>query len=174
MTEPITTAATPRTRGMATVLREDDGVALRFERHLNVDVDVAWAAITEPEQLRRWFMPTTIEPRLGGEVRVDGGPEGSSQGVVTAWQPPHLLSYTWQWTSSQAQESVTEVRWELAAHPDGCRLTFTHSRLESGWVSGYGAGWHGFLDVLAEPGLDAGEVEESVRPAYEKLYGAWR
>lgn len=173
MTEPITTEASTHAGGMATVFREDDGVTLRFERQLTAGVDAAWAAITEPEQLRRWFMPTTIQPRLGGEVMVDGGSSGGSLGTVTAWQPPRLLAYTWQWSEPEEQESVTEVRWQLEPQAEGCRLIFTHARLESGWISGYGAGWHGFLAALAEPGVDAHTVEKAIRPTYEQLYGAW-
>lgn len=157
---------------MAEILRDGDTVSLRYERFLpDANAEDVWQAITDESRLRKWFMPTTLEPRVGGATRSDGGKHGEARGTVTVWEPPKVLRYTWQWfrPDGEAAESGTYVQWELSDVPEGCSIVFTHSRLDPDWTVDYGAGWHGFLDKLVDHSLDAGEVEETVKPAYEKL-----
>lgn len=168
----MTTDTTESVQGLATVLRNGDLVTLRFQRQLPTGLEDAWAALTDAGRLRQWFMPTTIEPRFGGTVHVDGGSDGGSHGTVTAWEPPRLLAYTWQWVGDEGTERQTEVRWELTEAATGSLLVFTHAGLEPGWTASYGAGWHGFLDALADAGVNAAQAESAVRPAYDAAFGS--
>ena len=82
---------------LGTYLELDGRPAVRFERSYPHPVERVWAAVTEPDQLARWFPSAVeLEPRQGGTVRFSGDPysEGST-GVVLTWDPPHRLAFTW-------------------------------------------------------------------------------
>jgi uncharacterized protein YndB with AHSA1/START domain len=168
------TTTTPTDLG--TVHRDGDSVTLRYERTIPTTIDDAWCAITEAERLAQWFMPTTIEPRVGGAVRSNDATQGHTEGHVTVWEPPKTLAYTWQWHGPDGKESEppTEVRWELSPAEGGTRLVFSHTRLSSthDHVVGYGAGWHGFLDKLVDHHVDSMAIERQVEPAYEELFAS--
>ena len=71
-------------------------------------------------------------------------------GRVTAYEPPHLLEYTWnEEEASCGPVADALVRWELSEEGTGVRLTLTHSRLPEIEVLAHGAGWHAFLQRLA-------------------------
>src|SRR5204862_6966597 len=69
---------------------------IRFERLLPGPIERVWEFLTDSQQLPVWFggvgMQYVIEPRPGGEVNLA---DGHIRGVVTQWQPPRLLGYTW-------------------------------------------------------------------------------
>ena len=61
-----------------------------IEKEVTIDapVDLVWKALTEGEQLARWFpVEATVEPRLGGKVWLSwgGGMEGTAP--IVAWEP---------------------------------------------------------------------------------------
>lgn len=145
------------------LLTGDDHSALRYVRRLDTTVEDMWHALTDPARLAEWFTPTTIEPRLGGRVHVDFGADGSSVGEVVAWDPPRLLEYTW----NHRGETGSRVRWEIAADGDGVLLTLTHTRMPTMSATGYGAGWHDYLDRLA--GQTAADNWERLMPAYDGI-----
>lgn len=82
---------------LGTYLELDGRPAVRFERTYPHPVERVWAAVTEPDQLVRWFPSAVqLEPREGGAVRFSGDPYGEgSTGVVLTWDPPHRLAFTW-------------------------------------------------------------------------------
>lgn len=76
----------------------DGRPALRFERRIAYPVEAVWGAITDPDELGRWF-PTAVagEMRAGGQltfafVEHDLPP---MTGAVTAYDPPSLLAFCW-------------------------------------------------------------------------------
>src|SRR3954454_1806459 len=129
---------TTRTRGTSAdgtlEVRDDGKYVLRFERHLSHPAEKVWGALTEPEQLRRWF-PTDIEGerRLGAKIRFvfrDDAPRAADMpellehapedpdGEFTEFDPPRLLAYTW---------GEEDLRWELEPTNEGSRLAFSHT-----------------------------------------------
>ena len=52
---------------------EDAGATTtaRFERLLGHAPTRVWEALTSSDELERWFMPTSLEPRTGGVVSFD-------------------------------------------------------------------------------------------------------
>jgi hypothetical protein len=72
---------------------------LRFERHLDHSVERVWRAITDPEELCRWFPQS--EPL-----------------EVTQSEPPRLLAGTWYGDA---------LRFELRPDGEGSVLVFTHA-----------------------------------------------
>ena len=86
-----------------------------------------WQAITDPEQLRVWFLPMELDLRLGGRVALTwyGQPEGvpPAEATITQLEPERVLAYRfaagpWEWPPST-------LRFELTPEGDGCRLVFT-------------------------------------------------
>jgi uncharacterized protein YndB with AHSA1/START domain len=140
--------------------------AVRLERLLGAPIDRVWAYLTDSDLRGTWLAPGPLEGRVGGAVTLrfrhgdlsnavedvperyrsmaDAGHEMA--GVVTAWDPPHRLRYTWD----DAHEG-SEVTFELTAEGDSTRLVVTQRRLagREAMVS-VGAGWHTHLAILAD------------------------
>ena len=141
----------------------------RFERILAHPPQDVWEALTSTEALERWLMTSSIEPRVGGVAAFDVG-EGFVNGVVTMWEPPRTLGYSWPFPA----DGQAHVSWSLEPMDDGraTRLVLEHTGLPRDWASGYGSGWHAYLDRLAsqlagaEPADWAERVAE-LRPLYE-------
>lgn len=146
----------------------------RFERVLQHPPERVWAALTTTDELARWFMITSLEPRVGGAASFDAG-DGPVAGTVTTWDPPRSLAYTWPFP----EDGDAHVTWTLERLGDGAatRLVLVHAELPAGWSTGYGSGWHAYLDRLEaqlegrEP-PDWGERAAELRPLYEAPSGA--
>ena len=139
-----------------------DRHTLRFELVYPHPVERVWSALTDTEQLALWFMPVELDARLGGRFVLtrDDGPQRGA-GVITAYEPGHLLEVTFDEGESHFGPGCV-VRFEVSADRDRSRVTFTH-RLSPdvvypmpGQMAGPGtfppgtaAGWHGFTDGLA-------------------------
>jgi uncharacterized protein YndB with AHSA1/START domain len=159
----MTTQASP-----GSVNPDGDRRALHFERTYAAAPEEVWSALTEPDRLARWMTGTSVQPGLGGRIVHDFGDDGTCGGAILAWEPPRLLEYEWRFPG----ETESVVRFELhALAADGTRLVLTHRRLGAEQATGYGAGWHAYLDTLAsevdglEP-VDWGERFAEVLPEY--------
>ena len=136
---------------------------VRFTRVLRGPIERVWAFITEPKHLPAWFGDaSSIEPRVGGRVSLMGG---HIRGVVTQWQPPKKLVYTWNvFGPDDAADAVSAYpesypTFELAADASDVRLTFTHFPVLERFVPQNAMGWHTMLDIL-EAGLHGKPVQE--------------
>lgn len=58
-----------------------------FNRTYDAPIEDVWDACTNPERLRRWYVPVTGELRVGS--RIEQAMMGS--GVIERCEPPHLL-----------------------------------------------------------------------------------
>jgi uncharacterized protein YndB with AHSA1/START domain len=147
--------------------------AVRFERRLPGTAAQVWAHLTECGKLAGWYgEESTIEPRLGGQVRLMGG---HIQGVVTQWVPGRKLAHTWNVLSPGEAESPypeSYLTLELAPDDGGVRLVLTHLPVLERFEGQNAMGWHTFLDIL-EATLAGRPVEP--RPAHMQrnaaLYG---
>jgi uncharacterized protein YndB with AHSA1/START domain len=124
----------------------DGRVALRFERRLAHPREKVWRALTEPGQLRVWFVEvldydrSRLDFAAGAELSfvADGMPTG--HGRVTAYEEPALLEYTWDGEI---------LRFELAEDGPGCRLTFTNIVDDQDTATALTTGWQTGLDRLS-------------------------
>jgi uncharacterized protein YndB with AHSA1/START domain len=143
-------------------------------RDLPGPIDRVWAFLTDPKLLARWFSEGVVADYVGGEVRFDMGAEGR----ITAYEPPHVLEYTWN-ERELARGPIldTAVRWELAQTGNRVRLTLTHKRLSEAEAIAHGAGWHAFLDRLCAS-VDGRELPQlmeqfaQLQGEYDKRYSA--
>jgi uncharacterized protein YndB with AHSA1/START domain len=134
-----------------------------FTRALPGPIDKVWAHITDTRLLPAWFGDnSTIEPRQGGHVSLMGG---HIRGVVTQWQPPKKLVYTWNvFGPDDAADAVSAYpesypTFELEAHGSEVVLTFMHFPVLERFVPQNAMGWHTMLDIL-EAGVRGQGAEE--------------
>lgn len=137
---------------------EDAGLAgrptVRIERMVAHPIDEVWRAVTEPDQLERWFVDRLgWTPTLGEALDVGG------QTVrVTRLQEPSVIAWEWGRERYRIELEPTEG--------DGTRLTYQHAFVpEAGTAEQHALGWQVYLGRLATL-LDGHFVEE--RDAHEQ------
>jgi uncharacterized protein YndB with AHSA1/START domain len=121
---------------------------VRFERILPGPIERVWEFVTDPDKLPGWFGEGTIEPRPGGAVSLMGG---HVRGIVTQWQPPRRLAYTWNvFGPGETVSPYPESYLTIALEPRGSEvvLTLTHLPVLERFEKQNAMGWHTFLDML--------------------------
>ena len=68
----------------------------RFEFELTVSAtpEQVWDAIASADGISAWMLRTELDPRVGGAVKFHMGPDGASEGTVTAFvsvMPPPVM-----------------------------------------------------------------------------------
>jgi uncharacterized protein YndB with AHSA1/START domain len=138
----------------------DDGRSrIRFERRLSHPVERVWAALTEPDEMRRWWAAADeLELRQGGRFTIrwlntdEEGNTAIARGTVSAVDPPHLLELD--------SDIHGVMRWELRSQGEATALTFTSTlQLPEEYRDKVLAGWHAHLDFL-EDALDGRPIED--------------
>jgi uncharacterized protein YndB with AHSA1/START domain len=79
----------------------DETVGVLLRRTYDAAAADVWDAVTDPDRLRRWFLPVSGDLREGGSFQV----EGNASGDVLTCAPPKLLRLTWG-----AETSIVELR----------------------------------------------------------------
>jgi uncharacterized protein YndB with AHSA1/START domain len=105
----------------------------RIERQMTFHAprDDVWAALTEPEHIRKWFgTETELDLRPGGEgaFRWD---DVEVRVTVEEVIPPSRFSYRWEPSQTPSGGPKTLVQFDLEEIPGGTRLTL----VESGFAS---------------------------------------
>ena len=121
---------------------------VRFERILPGPIERVWEFLTDPGKLPGWFGEGTIEPRPGGAVSLMGG---HVRGIVTQWQPPRRLAYTWNvFGPDEMVSPYPEFYLTIELEPRGSEvvLTLTHLPVLERFEKQNAMGWHTFLDML--------------------------
>ena len=118
-------------------------VVVTVGRRYPATVADVWRALTDPERVRRWFLPVTGDLRAGGTYQL----EGNASGDILACEPPDHLSVTFGGATS-----VVDLR--LAQDGAETVLEFDHSvPIEMAGTSAgalyVGPGWDGALMALA-------------------------
>jgi uncharacterized protein YndB with AHSA1/START domain len=151
-------------------LRADgsDRTAVRFERVYDYRPDELWAAITEPDQIRRWLGEPDLVVAEGGGGTVAFSEREIAELRVRRLEPGRFVEYDWIFPDEP--ESV--LRLELEPRGEGTLLVLDHRRLAKDDIVDYSAGWHSHLDAL-EAALAGGAHDwqrrfEELRPGYER------
>ena len=143
-----------------------DESTVRFERVLPGPIERVWEYIVESDKRRKWLcagdigagagahvdmnfhnetLSTTDDIEVPEKYRKYAG-EMSFTGAVTRWDPPHVVSHTWEF-----EDESSEVCYELEEVGDKVRLVLTHRRLETGdKILSVSGGWHTHLDILVD------------------------
>jgi uncharacterized protein YndB with AHSA1/START domain len=65
-------------------------VNVRIRRTYDAAIADVWDALTDPDRMKRWFLPVTGDLRAGGTFQL----EGNADGDILACEPPRLLNVT--------------------------------------------------------------------------------
>lgn len=127
-----------------TVARDDGArtVTLEVSRRYDADVDDVWAALTDPDRIRRWFYPISGDLRPGGTFQL----EGNAGGDIHRCEPPSLLTVTFG-----SPDSVVDLHLAPADDRTTVRLVHTVPLALAQSVAGalfVGPGWDGALLAL--------------------------
>lgn len=111
-----------------------------------------WHAIATGAGNAAWFVKGDIEPKVGGEFRLDFGQGTATTGQVTQWEPPHAFGYVEREWAPNAPPVATEITITARAN-NTCVVRMVHSLFTStdDWndqVEGFESGWPGFFAVL--------------------------
>ena len=113
----------------------DGRPALIFERRLPHSVERVWRAVSDPDELERWFVARPERtPKHGEQWEAMGEP-----GEIVECEPPTLLAWTW---------GGERFRFELRPQGDGCLLTFTHVFDDRALGAQHAAGWETYFARL--------------------------
>lgn len=131
--------------------------SITIVRRIKASPAKVWAAITQPDQMTRWWGPDAgptlsaqADVRPGGRFRVVfrllNGDEHAPTGVYRVVEPPRRLIFTWEWADAPERESL--VTFELAPIDGGTELTLIHAKLPPDAVESHQAGWTGWAEKL--------------------------
>jgi uncharacterized protein YndB with AHSA1/START domain len=150
-------------------------VSVLMRRTYGAPIGDVWDAVTQPDRIKRWFMPVSGDLRPGGAFQL----EGNAGGEILTCEPPRLLKVTFG-----GPASLVEVR--LTAHGDDATVlelehTVPIEMAQSGAGALYvGPGWDGALmglglflrgEVAADPVAAASSLE--VQRFSERSVEAW-
>lgn len=130
---------------------------VRLQRVLPGPIERVWKYLADSDLRRQWLASGEMEPRAGSPfelawrndeltdppgTRPDGFDcEHRMQSVITVFEPPRRLAFTWT--------GGGDVSFELEPQGAGVLLTVIHRRLRDRTAMlMVGAGWHMHLDVL--------------------------
>jgi uncharacterized protein YndB with AHSA1/START domain len=138
-----------------TLITIDGRSALRFERRYPHAIERVWQAVTDPDEMARWFPSSVVGDRAAGSrlVFVDDAQRATAkeageptraegppiEGTVVVHDEPKVFSFTW---------GGELLRFELHPHGDETVLVFTHVLSHPSVAARNGAGWHSCLGAL--------------------------
>ncbi|MBW3668048.1 MAG: SRPBCC domain-containing protein [Actinobacteria bacterium] len=136
-------------------------VPYRFELELTVPgtAEQVWHAIASAEGISAWLMPTGLEPRQGGAIAFDMGPDMTSRGRVNAFEPTRRFAYEEDWAAlvgrSAAEVTPLVTEFLVEAESGGtCAVRVVTSAFGTGadWENEFweemSNGWAPMLDNL--------------------------
>jgi len=102
------------------------------ERTYDVSPGRLWEAITDPEQMKQWYLPVEeFRPEPGFETAFDHHARGKvfpHVWKVTEVIPNEKISYDWRYPGFPGNSRVT---FELISDENGTRIKVTHEGLET-------------------------------------------
>ncbi|MGJ6968996.1 SRPBCC family protein [Streptosporangium sp. G11] len=85
---------------------DGEGIGVLLRRRYDAPIQDVWEALTDPDRMKRWFLPVSGDLRAGGDFQL----EGNAGGRILRCEPPGLLKVTFG-----AESSLVELR----LSPDG-------------------------------------------------------
>lgn len=116
--------------------------------------EAVWEALTNPNDISSWLMPTKNFKAVPGErftmqAKPMGSWDGKIHGEILTVEYPSVLSYTWK---GDQMKSNTVIKWTLKTKDGGTLLTLQHTGFTgfSDYILGvfHAMGWKKFLNQL--------------------------
>ena len=121
------------------VLEAGEARTVTISQTYAAPLDDVWDACTNPERIRRWFLPVSGDLREGGHYQI----EGNASGTIESCDPPHGFDATWEYGGEM---SWIELR--LTTTPEGAtRFALEHvahvgdTRWDEFGPGAVGVGW---------------------------------
>lgn len=129
----------------------DRDFQLLIERTLRHPPDRVWRALTDADEIARWFFPILFAPVVGHAFRITGpavpGWRGWTECEVLALEPPHRMV----WSFACTDGAPTVVAFEITPQADGCRLRISHrGRVPPDTFTLLDQGWNLYADQLSQ------------------------
>ena len=104
-----------------------------IERTYNAPIFKVWKAITEKDEMKKWYFDLTeFKTEVGFEFQFVGGPEDGKQYLhvckITEVIKEKKLAYSWRYDGYEGNSFVT---FELFEEGTKTRLKLTHASLET-------------------------------------------
>jgi uncharacterized protein YndB with AHSA1/START domain len=104
-----------------------------IERTFNAPVSKVWKAITDKDDMKKWYFDLAeFRPEVGFEFQFEGGKDPECQYLhlckITEVIPNKKLSYSWRYDGYGGNSFVT---FELFPEGDKTRIKLTHAGLET-------------------------------------------
>ena len=127
-----------------------DGV---IEREVRVAArpETVFAFWTDPRKMARWMgRDIRLDPRPGGELRIDYNGSDIVSGEFVELVPPARIALTWGWEAAgdATPPGASTVEVDFVPDGDGTLVRLRHSGLVEDAVSGHAEGWDYFLPSL--------------------------
>ncbi len=110
-------------------MERQDEIVQRVE--IAATVEQIWAAITEAEQLAKWFGDSaTVDFRVGGRIRFGWSQfdDAVAHAVIERIEAPNTFAYRW-WMDGEDEAHATLVTFGLTDGDDGTVVTVVESGL---------------------------------------------
>lgn len=124
-----------------------------IEREIRIAArpETVFAFWTDPLRMARWMgRNIRLDPRPGGELRIDYNGSDIVSGTFVEVDPPNRLVLTWGWEAAGDPTPPGGSTVEVTLEPDGdgTILRLRHSGLVPEAVDGHAVGWDQFLPGL--------------------------
>jgi uncharacterized protein YndB with AHSA1/START domain len=113
------------------------------EVFIDAPVETVWRAISEADELVRWFpVEARVTPGVGGSVWISWGEGAAGEAPITAWEPERRL----QWTETrgpvkiavdfylEGRDGGTVVRLVQSGFGDGPEWDGEYHMVDAGWT----------------------------------------
>jgi uncharacterized protein (TIGR03086 family) len=136
---------------------------------LPVDIDEAFALMTDPERLRRWqTVSARVDLRVGGDYRWTITPGHVAAGTFREVEPGKRVVFGWGWEGNpDLAPDASTVSITVEPVEGGTQVTLTHEGLTDDQAAMHAEGWNHYFGRLEKAAVagDAGPDEWSAAPA---------
>jgi uncharacterized protein YndB with AHSA1/START domain len=126
-----------------------------IEREIRIEArpETVFAFWTDPGKMARWMgRDIRLDPRPGGEFRIDYNGEDIANGQFVEVDAPSRIVLTWGWEApgDPTPPGGSTVEVEFVPDGTGTIVRLRHSGLAAEAVEGHAVGWDQFLQRLSE------------------------
>ena len=119
---------------LGTYIEYQGKAAVRFERIYPHPIERVWAAVTESDELARWF-PSRVDHQgeVGGTIAFHGDPYSNPDtGTILEFVPPTTFGFTW---------GPDKLHLTLKKRGESCRLVLINVLSEANTAARNASGW---------------------------------
>ncbi len=149
--------------------KAQSAAAVERELRIAASPEVVYEFFVDSDRMVQWMgRKAELDPRPGGQVRVDLNGEHVASGTYVELDPPNRLVMTWGWEggTSIVEPGASTVEVSFAPDGDGTLLRLVHRELPEESHGSHGHGWDHYLARLeiagagGDPGGDPWRTPE--------------